>query len=730
MATLTLGTAGSYTWYLDYTLTQSVTNNTSTIAYTLRIHKNAGSGAFWGTPARDFRVTIDGTSDTEGFTSVSFAGVTNLNFTSGSKVVTHGANGAHSPVAVSAGVTGLYVSSSFPVPTSFSGKSISLPTIPRAATSITRQSGTQTGNPTTLTLSPLVSSFYYVLEYQSPGTMSWTTIGSSNGIVGTAWPYSTTLGHGEIPNATSGNIQFRVTTLDGSGGSQIGSPAEASFTYTVPSSVVPTAGTPTWAEGASTAGLSTLTNSGSVFAQGWSRLTPTFTATPGTGASPSSATVTVAGVSGSTTSGTAFVNPVTSQGSGSTFDVVVTDSRGRTAHNTGTVSPAVHRWSLPSANAGSAVITPTSSTQTIALSGLQARTTSFYLSSAQRNVLQTRVGYRDITTSGSWVYGSWASQTLSSSDGTDNAYAPGTALTVATGLDPTHEYEVTLQVRDIFGLNSVNYSNGLPYVESSIIVAAQNVLVAFDGNDRVGIKKIPTQGVLDVSGEVYVDDQIYQNGTNKVIDETDSRLTDDRDPNPHTHPLSDIVVNDLGTSDLDAITTQGFYEQPSSGAATSGRHYPAARAGLLEVFHTPQGYIFQRYTTRNGGEDNTNRVFVRQYYSAWSDWYELARLGAEGTPYRTASGRVTLATSGMSNGSSANVTVTFPSGRFTEEPNVTLGVSSSRLGAQADARSATGFRFLAANFSGGTANQGSGDPSGDIYGFWTATQMTPDSANG
>lgn len=533
MATLNLGTAGSYTWFLDYTLTQSVVNNQSTIAYTLRIHKNAGSGAFWGTPARTFTVTVAGTADAEGFSSVDFTGVSDINFNTGSKVITHNADGTHAAASIAASVSGSYVSASFPVPTSFSGKTIALPTIPRAATSITRSSGTETGSATVLAISPLVSSFYYILKYQSPATGAWTLIGSGSGIAGSSWPYSTTIAHGEIPNATSGIIQYQVTTLDSSGGTQIGSPVESSFSYTVPTSVVPTAGAPSWAEGATTTGLSTLTNSGAVFAQGWSKLKPTFSATPGSGATVSSATATVNGVSGSTTSGVAFGNVVTSQGSGSTFDVAVTDSRGRTDHDTGTVSPAVHRWTLPTANAGSVVVTPTSTTQTIALSGYSATTTSFYLSGAQRNVIHKRTGYRDLTTGGAWSYQPWTIETVSSSDSTDNAYAPGTPLTAGVGLDPTHEYEISFQVRDIFGFNGVNYSTGLPYVSSSLIVPAQNVLVAFDGNTRVGIGKIPTQGSLDVLG------QIYQNNGKAVLD---------TDYVPDTATTSVKGISELATS--------------------------------------------------------------------------------------------------------------------------------------------------------------------------------------
>ena len=578
MATLTMGSAGNYTWYLDYTTSQSVSLNRSTISYTLRIRRNVASnwGAWWGSPARTFNVTINGSSDSEGFASVDFRNSQNINFTSGSVNVSHSADGTKSPVGVSVSVSGSYVSSGFPVPTSLGGRTISLATIPRAATSITRSASTQTGSATTLALSPLVSGFNYVLEYKSPLTGTWTGIGSASGISGSSWPYSTTIAHGEIPNATSGTIQYRVTTLDGSGGPQIGSTTEASFAYTVPTSVQPTIGAPTWTEGASTAGLSTLTNSAAVFVKDWSKLIPTFTSDPGTGASTTTAVATVNGVSGNTTSGVAFANVVTTQGVGSAFSATVTDSRGRTDTETGTVSPAVHRWGRPIANAGTPVVTPTSTTQTIALSGTQATTTSFYLSGSQRNVLQTRVGYRNLTTAGAWVYGSWTSQALSSSDASDNAYAPGTAITVATGLEPSHEYEVTLQVRDIFGLNSLNYSSGTPYVESSLIVSAQDVLISLDGNTAVGIGKIPTQGILDVAGDVYAT-TLTQDG-NAVVDAADLATTDIEGISKFAtdaHTIAGTATNRAVTPDglasLTALTTRrGLVELATDAETQAG----------------------------------------------------------------------------------------------------------------------------------------------------------------
>lgn len=116
-------------------------------------------------------------------------------------------------------------------------------------------------------------------------------------------------------------------------------------------------------------------------------------------------------------------------------------------------------------------------------------------------------------------------------------------------------------------------------------------------------------------------------------------------------------------------------------------------------------------------------VDTREYVSKNGAWKRV-------NPFGKASGRVVLTTTGMANGSTASVTVTLPVDEFTEPPNITGGVTSARLGYQFDMRTKTSFRFLAANFSGGSAAQGAGDPTNTIYGFWNAIQMTEGDASG
>lgn len=94
-----------------------------------------------------------------------------------------------------------------------------------------------------------------------------------------------------------------------------------------------------------------------------------------------------------------------------------------------------------------------------------------------------------------------------------------------------------------------------------------------------------------------------------------------------------------------------------------------------------------------------------------------------GTPYAVYSG------SGVVGGSIAPGVLagpyaqTFPAGRFTVAPNITLGGTDSRCTPQATGVSATGFNLYLRNNSSSTA------PAGQTA-VWTATQMTPTTASG
>ena len=93
-------------------------------------------------------------------------------------------------------------------------------------------------------------------------------------------------------------------------------------------------------------------------------------------------------------------------------------------------------------------------------------------------------------------------------------------------------------------------------------------------------------------------------------------------PASHNHTMSQITdfeIKVLTTEDLDAIKKTGFYKQDNNSNATTARHYPENKAGVLEVYPSVYGYmqIYRIY-------DNL-RVYARNMASngTWGNWARL-----------------------------------------------------------------------------------------------------------
>lgn len=88
-------------------------------------------------------------------------------------------------------------------------------------------------------------------------------------------------------------------------------------------------------------------------------------------------------------------------------------------------------------------------------------------------------------------------------------------------------------------------------------------------------------------------------------------------------------ISDLASTgtDLNTLTTSGWYHQPSTAGATAGLNYPVSMAGMLQVFATGQ-MVYQFYTQYNTGTPHT---YVRTYYSTtWGAWTRLLTTLDEG----------------------------------------------------------------------------------------------------
>jgi hypothetical protein len=222
MTTLTIGTSGNYTWQLIYTLSQDVEDNTSSIAWTLRGHRNvsASNGAFSTSGSKTFSAIIDGQVKGDTITSFDFRDSQDINFAADTTVITHNADGTHSPVGVAMRYRGPAVSSGFDgsdgaidvgTPT------ISLPTIPRATQPTLSDSSRQIGQSTTITLDRASDSFTHDISYafgsltaQTTGLSASTGVDTSATFTVPAALVSQMVGH------SSQTLTFTVVTKSGS----------------------------------------------------------------------------------------------------------------------------------------------------------------------------------------------------------------------------------------------------------------------------------------------------------------------------------------------------------------------------------------------------------------------------------------------------------------------------------------------------------------------------------
>ncbi|MFZ7107919.1 tail fiber protein [Avibacterium avium] len=85
------------------------------------------------------------------------------------------------------------------------------------------------------------------------------------------------------------------------------------------------------------------------------------------------------------------------------------------------------------------------------------------------------------------------------------------------------------------------------------------------------------------------------------------------------------VLADLGTQDLNQLTTVGIYGQASDSLATSARHYPEARAGALTVKPSAYG-VMQEYVTQD------KQIYYARNQRSGGGWSEWVRVGGDSLP--------------------------------------------------------------------------------------------------
>jgi hypothetical protein len=449
---------------------QEIDNNRSRLDWELRGVKTSGSN-FSGYETSIKKVaeaTINGVNVyDDGWTYDFTGGRTTVVIASGSLWVNHNTDGTKT-VTVSAVVS----MAGAPGGQATISDTLILPTIPRA-TQPSVSGAVDAGGVLTISLPRASSAFTHNLTFRFGDLFETIAVGVGSSY---AWTVPMSLLN-EIPDATSGKGTITCRTYNGS--KSVGSET-VSFTVRAGSAVVPTIDTLTVTE-ANPAVASAV----GAYVQGQSKLKCTVGGAAGVyGSTIKAYKVTVAGQTLTTANGTT-PDPISRSGA-VTVTATVTDSRGRTASKTSTVT--VLPWAPPKIT--------TLKVQRCNADGslnddgrwfrytINVSVSSLIVGGVQKNKLDRRNGVK-LRTGSTFTYSAWASHT---------AVTLSAWYVVGSGTySELLSYDARLEIRDVFTTSAA---------QSIVSVGA----VALDiGPGGIGVGKRWEKGALDVAGDLYVD---------------------------------------------------------------------------------------------------------------------------------------------------------------------------------------------------------------------------------
>ena len=448
----------SYTLSCEWSATQSIADNTSTI--TANVYLKAPSG--WSTVSSYWSCLINGTQ----VTTNKSATVSSTKVLLGTRTwtVTHASDGSCSTTISFSYSNGLASAGTYTTKAGSGSATITLNTIPRVSTFVLSNSSLNMDKNQTVTISKANSSFTHTVAYTFGN--STTTVATKTTATSISFTPPVSLAS-QVPNATSGTCTVKVTTYNGS--TAIGDTSKT-FSLVVPSTVKPSVLiTSTYNDtlgGLSIAGKTTVT------------VKPT-----GTGAYGS--TIKSYSYSGAGLSGTGSSKTTGTLGSGThTITVTATDSRGRTG--TGTINLTVYPYSAPTLSAS--VYRCDSNGDKNAMGTYAAVKLTYAISNpnnANTNAKQYKIETKKTSESTFNTLKNWADL----SDGYTST--TNSVLILGDGWATTSSYDIKVSIKD-------NYNTVVVTKRLSTISAVLNI-----ESDGVGVGKLHEQGKLDVAGAVY-----------------------------------------------------------------------------------------------------------------------------------------------------------------------------------------------------------------------------------
>lgn len=321
-------------YHLYMTITQNKRNaSTNQSNVTVKMYAQSDSSSYGAynldASGNTVKMTVNGKQVVNKTMAMDFRSKATVQLASWTGAISHGSDGSKK----------LDCSGSFSISGSsyLSGGSIScsiqLESIPRATKPTLSSSSVTLGNAVTINISPAVSSWTHNIYYRI-GTGSWTRF--ATGVKANySWTVPLSIAN-SYPSSTNGTITIGLNTYNGS--TQIGGTQTVNLNISIPASIVPSVSSVSVAE--TTGGLSSYG-----YVQYKSKLKITASVSGSYSSSIKSYNYYIGSQSYSSLSNTYTMGEEVRDSGNVTVTVEVTDSRGRTAKNTASIS--VLPYSIP-----------------------------------------------------------------------------------------------------------------------------------------------------------------------------------------------------------------------------------------------------------------------------------------------------------------------------------------------------------------------------------------------
>lgn len=348
-----------------------------------------------------------------------------------------------------------------------------LTTIARAS-SISTLTGSALDSAVNVTINRKSSSFVHKVEY-SFAESGWTTVSTNTATSATFTPPLSLAS--QIPNSTSGTLTVRVTTMNGS--TQVGSAVTKTLSLSVPSSVVPTMGTPT-----ATRIDNGVPSDWGIYVKGFSQVKIAIQSAAGSyGSTIKSYSITGPSLVGNEST---YTSTVIQESGTLTYTCKITDSRGRTA--TKTVQIQVVDYSIPSM-AVSAVRCDSSGVET-----------------ADGTYLRVTADYSIASVSGK---NSVASKSVICNGVSNTEFGDAEPFTLAANASIGSTYVLTAKVTDALGKSA----------QASVTIPTSERIMNVRANKKgLAIGKFSEKDAFEVAWPTYFENDVHIDGDLGITD--------------------------------------------------------------------------------------------------------------------------------------------------------------------------------------------------------------------